>query len=71
MLMAYYYANKERRKEDTKKLKTVARRLASDLITFDEYWIFLYEILPQSALKSDWQKLKQNGISFVKPTTEW
>ena len=71
LLMAYYYANKEGLKEDIKKLKATARILAKDLLTFDEYWIFLYEILPQSDLKSDWRKLKKAGVSFVKPITDW
>lgn len=71
LLLAYYYANKEGRKEDEKKIKALARLLAKDLSTFDEYWVFLYEILPQSDLKADWQKLKKAGISFVKPLSEW
>lgn len=71
LLMAYYYATKENLKDDIKKLKAAARSYAQDLTTFDEYWIFLYEILPQSTLKSDWQKLKKGGVSFIKPITNW
>lgn len=71
MLMAYYYADKLGLREDIRKLKTAARRLCNDLATFDEYWIFFYEILPQSDLKSDWKKLKREHISFIKPVSQW
>lgn len=71
MLMAYYYAQTEGLNDEVKQLKVKARQLAKDLPTFDEHWVFLLEILPQSDLKADWKKLKKAGISFVKPFSEW
>lgn len=71
MLMAFYYAQKEGLTNEVKQLKATARQLAKDLPTFDEHWIYLYEILPKSCLKADWVKLKENRVSFVKPLTDW
>ena len=71
MLMAFYYAQKEGLTNEVKQLKATARQLAKDLPTFDEPWIYLYEILPKSCLKAEWVKLTENRVSFVKPLTDW
>ena len=33
---------------------------------FDRYWSFIFEILPMSDLKDDWQHMKTAGVSFTK-----
>ena len=32
----------------------------------DRYWLFVYEVLPQSDLKGDYKTLKMNKITFIK-----
>ena len=71
MLMAYYYAQKEGLTNDVAQLRTSAQQYASDLLTFDEHWIYLYEILPKADLQEDWLELREKGISFVKPLSDW
>ena len=46
-----------------RKYKNLALSLADDI---DEYWIFVYEVLTFGNLKSEWVKLKQANISFLK-----
>lgn len=46
-----------------RKYKNLALSLVDDI---DEYWIFVYEVLTVGNLKSEWVKLKQANISFLK-----
>ena len=69
--MSYYYVHKEGLTNELAQLIMSAQQYASDLITFDEYWIYLYEILPKTDLQEDWRTLKEKGISFVKPLSDW
>lgn len=58
-LCVMQYAN------EYKKYKNFARDIIKNN-EMDKYWIFCYEILTQSDLKSGWKKMKQEKISFVK-----
>lgn len=69
--MAYLYTTYNNRKNDLKELKTFAKALKDDLDTFDQYWVFLYEILPRSELKAEWKRLKENNVSFIKDISTW
>ncbi len=71
LLLSFLYARENSQNADIKTLKKFARELAQDHETFDQYWLFLYETLPQSDLKSDWKPLKNAGISFIKPLSQW
>ena len=71
LLMAYLYTTYNNRKNDLKELKTFAKALKDDLDTFDQYWVFLYEILPRSELKAEWKRLKENNVSFIKDISTW
>lgn len=51
-------------KNEYKKYKNFAREiLKNDDIS--RYWLFCYEVLTQSDLKSEWTKMKKNGVSFI------
>ena len=65
LLLSYIKAKRESNKEALKQLKIKAESL---LVTdFDRYWIFIYEILPQTKISGDFKCLKKNKISFIKP----
>lgn len=46
-----------------KKYKNLAESLIDDI---DEYWVFVYEVLPRTKLKKDWSVMKKEDISFIK-----
>lgn len=48
------------------KLKAHAKALATNEDDFNRNWLFVYEALPQSALKDEWQLMKNAGVSFIK-----
>ncbi|WP_104803273.1 RNA-directed DNA polymerase [Blautia marasmi] len=49
-----------------KELKNHAKQLSKDIDDFNQYWLFVYEVLPMSNLKDDWKPLKKAGVSFIK-----
>lgn len=63
LLLSYLYAKKKRRKNDERELRQYGERLLQD---FDRYWLFIYEVLPQTKLSGDFLCLKKAGISFIK-----
>lgn len=66
LLLGYLYETKHNKsKSNLKEYKKLAEEL-SDENTFDEFWLFTYEVLSQSRLKSYWKKLKQSNVSFLK-----
>lgn len=52
-------------KNEYKKYKNYAREILNN-DEMNKYWLFCYEILTQTDLKSDWKKAKKAGVSFVK-----
>lgn len=67
MLLGYLYSkNIKKDKHEIKLYKKLAKELIQDEDDFDEYWIFVYEVLTVGQLKSDWKLLKQNKVSFLK-----
>lgn len=46
-----------------KKYRDLALSLLDDI---DEYWIFVYEVLAAGNLKSEWKKMKQASVTFVR-----
>ena len=71
LLMAFLYAKRYQKLKDIKALKAYARTLKDDPETFDQYWVFLYEVLPKSDLKAEWVPMKEAGITFIKDIHEW
>lgn len=67
LLMAWLYYLKmnhgNRRASDLKPLIKEARRLKkSDM---DRFWLFCYEVIPESDLTGEWKPLKKDGVSFL------
>ena len=63
LLFAYKYFEKNGDIKSVKALKKHARMLKKN--DFDDFWIFVYEILPKSDLPGDWKPMKGNGITFL------
>lgn len=45
-----------------KQYKALAKSLIDDI---DEYWLFVYEVLPKSILKGYWKKMKEQEVTFI------
>lgn len=65
MLLAYLYFKKSGDAESVNKLEDHARSLSMN-DDFNQYWLFIYEVLPSSDLKDDWKPMKEAGVSFLK-----
>ena len=52
-------------------LKNYAMAIKDDVETFEEYWIFLYEVLERDDLDKDWKRLKKANVTFIKDKAEW
>lgn len=55
LLLAYLHDKKNKQKKELKKYKDLAKEKINNG-ELDEYWIFIYEVLPQSDLKDHWKK---------------
>jgi len=66
LLLGFIYSDKKKINSEVKKFKNLAKELIKDKEEFEQNWIFVYESLPKSSLKSDWKTLKENNVSFVK-----
>lgn len=64
MILAYVYYKKNRDRDALKNLRELAKDLSKN--DFDRYWIFVYEVLPQSELHDDWKGLKKAKVTFIK-----
>ncbi|MCQ2610951.1 MAG: RNA-directed DNA polymerase [Treponema sp.] len=64
-IFSWIYVNKQNNHESIKKLQDHAEELS--LNSFQENWLFCYEVLKENKLKDDWKRLKTNKISFIKP----
>lgn len=64
MLLAYLHDLKNNNHSSImKSYKNLAKLLIDDI---DEYWLYVYEVLPKSLLKRYWKTLKENNITFIK-----
>jgi len=61
MLLMYLYTLKQGRK--VKLFKTKAKDLSK--VDFDKYWLFIYEVLPNTKLKDNFKQMKLDKISFI------
>lgn len=64
LTLAYLYAKKTNDVDGVKKLKAKAKHLKIN--DFDRYWLFIYEVLPESELIGDFKRIKKEKISFIK-----
>lgn len=64
MLLAYLHDLKYYpAKANIRQYKTLAEELfVSDM---DEFWLYCYEVLPKTKLKSYWKNMKDNSVSFI------
>ena len=68
LTMAFLYYKDKADKNKLDVLRDVALKIQDDG-DFEEYWLFVYEILKGGEIKteySDWKNLKNNKISFIK-----
>ncbi len=71
ILLSYLYDKRSCRKmtdSKMKKYKVLADRLYDNGEGMDKFWLFIYEIFTHGKFpqNSDWRKMKQNNISFIK-----
>lgn len=63
MLLAYLYQTKH---DTSKFMKQKYCSLAEGLLDeIDLYWLFIYEVLPASKLKGNWNHMKKKKITFI------
>ncbi len=65
LLLGFLYCEKNKLNSEVKVFKRLARELIKDKDDFEQNWLFVYEVLPKSSLKSDWKLLKDNNVSFI------
>lgn len=63
LLLAFVHDKKHFKKHVLKPYKDLAELLKID--DFDEYWLFIYEVLAKDKLTKYWQKMKESRVSFV------
>ena len=61
MLLLYLYTLKQGRK--VKVFKTKAEELSK--LDFDKFWLFIYEVLPNTKLKDNFKQMKLDKLSFI------
>lgn len=71
LLFAFIYASQKKLKDDIKALKSFAELLATDDEAFEQNWLFVYEVLPNTKLKGEWKGMKRKRVSFLKPIEIW
>ena len=54
-----------RDKAAQKTLKDIAEKYLKNG-DMDRYWLFIYEVLPQSSLQGEYKVLKKQNITFLK-----
>jgi hypothetical protein len=69
-LRGYILKNKIIHSENLNILKTHAEELSALGEDFETNWLFVYEVLSQNKLSSDWKAMKKAKVSFVKDM-EW
>lgn len=63
LLLSYLYYENKKDKLAVKKCKDHARSLLpTEMNTF---WLFIYEVLPQSDLRDYWKAMKKNKVTFL------
>lgn len=63
LLFAYLYFQKQKDRASIRVLKDHAKVLQKT--EMEPYWLFVYEVLPQSELRDYWKPMKRKGVSFL------
>ncbi|MPM45008.1 hypothetical protein SDC9_91693 [bioreactor metagenome] len=71
MLLGCKYCEKINDKPSKNVLKEYVKTMITDEESFDQNWLFGYEILPYNDLFGEWKAVKRNGVKFVKPLSSW
>lgn len=64
LTLGFLYCKKHLKTSCLKEYKKKAKELSKT--DFDQYWIFLYKVLPQPVLSGDYKRIKKDKISFIK-----
>lgn len=65
LLLTFLKLNHMRDKVAQKTLKDIAEKYLKNG-DMDRYWLFIYEVLPQSSLQGEYKVLKKQNITFLK-----
>jgi hypothetical protein len=65
-LLSYLYFKNNKNKVACKKLRDCALKLILQDESLGQFWVFVYEVLPQSLLRGEWKDMKRNQVSFLK-----
>ena len=65
LLLTFLKLNHMRDKVAQKTLKDIAEKYLKNG-DMDRYWLFIYEVLPQSSLQGEYKGLKKQNITFLK-----
>ena len=63
LLFTYLYYEKKKNKAAVKLCQNYARSLITT--EMDNFWLFIYEALPQNDLQGYWKAMKKNKVSFL------
>lgn len=63
LLFTYLYYDKKKNKAAVKLCQNYARSLITT--EMDNFWLFIYEALPQNDLQGYWKAMKKNKVSFL------
>jgi len=63
LLFTYLYYEKKKNKAAVKLCQDYARSLITT--EMDNFWLFIYEALPQNDLQGYWKAMKKNKVSFL------
>ncbi len=63
LLLAYIKAKQDKNTDGITKLKAEAESLKDDI---EAFWLFVYEVLPNTKLEGDFKRIKKANVSFLK-----
>jgi hypothetical protein len=64
LVTAYIYFRRNKMADEIEKLKEFAQQKQE--YDFGQYWLFLYEVLPENDLKNEWKSLKKAQVTFIR-----
>ena len=66
LTLGFLYFQREKNKVAVDTLKDYAKSLSMDDNDMERMWLFVYEALPQTALRDEWKTLKKAKVTFLK-----
>ena len=71
LVFAYLYLKAKNLRVEARAMQAHAYTLSLDEDTFDQYWIFIYEALPETKLSGEWKAMKRRKITFIRSIQDW